>query len=264
VVEEVGEEVTSVSPGDNVALLGQERFSQYTIAREEDTAKFFSQPSNWSGWIAEPIACCVAAVDMADVRPDDNVAVVGAGFMGLGVIQCLSLSLAGVIVAIAPRHASLDRAVAAGAHHGLRTSDPELIYKAAKLARKRPMPTQYLGPNVEAGPYDVAFEASGTEAGMEAAASLLRVGGTLVLVGHQRGRVAVDGTAWHMKGLCVLNASPMGSPDFAQHFQRTVGLLDRGRLNVASLVTHEDSFEHAQRLFEASSAPEYVKGVIHF
>ena len=264
VVEQVGSRVSSLSVGDTVALLGQERFSEHTVADQADAVKFHSGAGDWMQWIAEPIACCVSAVNLAAVRPDDNVAVIGCGFMGLGIIQCLAMTPAGLVLAVAPREESLQRALAAGAHAALRAGDRGMLAGAATLARLRPMPAQYRGPDVQAGPYDVVFEASGTAGGLREASALVRTGGTLVLVGHQRGTMAVDSTAWHMKGLRVLNATPMASPDFRQDFVRTVGLLDRGRLKAADLVTHQAAADDAQQLFEASADREYVKGVLRF
>ena len=264
VVEDVGPEVTSVRPGDNVAMLGQDRFSTWTMARERDLARFTTPVSDWAQWVAEPLACCVNGVDIAGVQPDDAVAVVGCGFMGLGIIQTLRLWPVRMTVAIAPREESLKRATALGADATFISSDANLVESASRIVRPRPMPNQYLGPNFPSGPYDVVFETSGTKAGLDTATALIRIGGTLVLFGHQQGQVSIDGTDWHMKGLRVLNASPMSAVDFHQQFYRTVGLLESGRLSLDSLVTHKGSFLDAEAILEASKEPDYVKGALLF
>lgn len=263
-VEEVGAAVTRFAPGDAVALLGQERFARHTVARESQAIALPGERGAWERWIAEPIACCVNGVAAAEVEPDDIVAVVGCGFMGLGLLQCLRMAPARIRVALAPRPFSRDLAVRNGADLALDSAAPDIAAAIARAAPARPMPSQYVVPGFEGGPCDVVFEASGTRAGLELAASLVRVGGTLVLFGHQEGPTTIDGTLWHMRGLRVLNASPMIAADFTQVFYRTVGLLGAGALDLSHIVSHVAPVEDAQSLFDGSKSKEYVKGVLTF
>ena len=41
-------------------------------------------------WLVEPVSCVVTGLDTAPLRPADNVAVIGCGFMGLMFVQALS------------------------------------------------------------------------------------------------------------------------------------------------------------------------------
>jgi threonine dehydrogenase-like Zn-dependent dehydrogenase len=264
VVEAVGGDVTRIKVGDAVALLGQERFSRYTIATEIQAMVIPGFVENWSSWVVEPIACCVNGVNVAEIQPDDIVAVVGCGFMGLGLSQCLRRSPARMRIALALREFSLRLAAKNGADHGLLSTGPDVVGTIERLAPARPMPNQYFVPGFEGGPCDVVFEASGTASGLDIASRLVRVGGTLVLFGHQEGAMTVDGTLWHMRGIRALNASPMLSFDFTQIFYRTVGLLGAGALSMDDLISHRAPIEDAQALFEASKSKEYVKGVLTF
>ncbi len=264
IVEDIGPTVTSLAVGDAVALLGQGRFSTYTVADATQAVKIpVPVGEDWAKWIVEPIACCVNGVAVAEIMPDDIVAVVGCGFMGLGLIQCLRMSPSRLVVALALRQSSLDLAIKNGADVGLKSND-NALQRIAELAPRRPMPTQYEVPGFPNGPCDVVFEASGTASGLRLASKLTRTGGTLVMFGHQQGEAVFDGTLWHMSGLRVLNASPMISRDFTQVFYRTMGLLERGKLRVDDLITHRSPFEEAQTLLEASNDKDYIKGMITF
>jgi 2-desacetyl-2-hydroxyethyl bacteriochlorophyllide A dehydrogenase len=263
-VLEIGDRVNDLVPGDAVALLGDGRFSELTVAHQHDAARIHGQPDSWQEWIAEPVACCVAACDTAGIANGDNVAVLGAGFMGLTLVKCLKNSPAAAITVIAPRQESLRRAQRAGADHTLSTSTPDVIERANALTVPRTLVGQYLGPNHPSGAYDLVFETSGTKQGMETASALTRIGGTLVLFGHIRGEVAVDLTDWHMRGLRVINASPMSAVDFRDQFHRTVALMESQRLQIGDLITHSEHFSHANRLLESSSDRSYVKGVLTF
>lgn len=263
-VEAVGDDVTRFRIGDRVALLGQERFSTHTIARESQAMLIPGPIEDWGRWVVEPIACCVNGVYSAAIAPDDIVAVVGCGFMGLGLLQCLKRSPARVRFALALRDFSLEQARKNGADLALRSDAESVVRQIEALAPARPMPSQYAVPGFEGGPCDVVFEASGTASGLRRASELVRVGGKLVLFGHQEGEVTVDGTLWHMRGITVLNSSPMIATDFTQIFYRTVGLLHAGALNMADLITHRAPMEDAQALFDRSKDKDYIKGVITF
>lgn len=263
-IEALGGEVTRFAVGDAVALLGQEKFSTYAVAKESQAMRLPSEIEDWSNWVVEPIACCVNGVASANIKPDDIVAVVGCGFMGLGLLQCLRRSPARLRFGLALRDFSLEKALQNGADHALRSDRDDVAAQIAQLAPARPMPSQYVVPGFEGGPCDVVFEASGTQSGLERASELVRVGGTLVLFGHQEGATRIDGTLWHMRGIRVLNSSPMISEDFQQIFYRTVGLLQSGQLDMSSLITHRAKMESAQSLFEKSKDKDYIKGVITF
>jgi threonine dehydrogenase-like Zn-dependent dehydrogenase len=263
-IEAVGNAVRRFKPGDAVALLGQERFSTYTVARESQAMLIHGPVEDWARWVVEPIACCVNGVHSAAMAPDDVVAVVGCGFMGLGLLQCLRHSPARIRIALALREFSFTQARRNGADQTVRSDAADAVDQVRALAPERPMPNQYVVPGFEGGPCDVVFEASGTAAGLKRAGELVRVGGTLVLFGHQEGEAAVDGTLWHMRGLRVLNSSPMIAPDFTQIFYRTVGLLEAGALDMASLITHRATMADAQALLEHSKDKNYIKGVITF
>jgi threonine dehydrogenase-like Zn-dependent dehydrogenase len=263
-VEAIGADVTRFKVGDPVTLLGQERFSTRTVAKESQAMLIPGSVDDWAMWVVEPIACCVNGVAAAHIQPDDIVAVVGCGFMGLGLLQCLRRTPARLRFALALREFSLDHALRNGADYALRSDGDDVIDRLASLAPARPMPTQYVVPGFEGGPCDVVFEASGKASGLKRASELVRVGGTLVLFGHQEGDATVDGTLWHMRGITVLNASPMIAPDFTQIFYRTVGLLERGTLDMSSLITHRAPMNQAQSLFDHSKDKNYIKGVITF
>ena len=261
-VDAVGSAVTRFKPGDNVALLGDGRFSQLSIAAEHQAALLPADIQDWSQWVVEPLACCVNGVDVADVRPDDVVGVIGCGFMGQGVLRALALTPARQLIGMDVRDDRLATAVESGATHTLRSdADIAAVYAAVdELVVRRPMPNSYVLPGLENGPLDIAFETSGTKPGLALAASLLRVGGTLVMFGHQRGPVTIDGTQWHLKGLRVLNASPMIAEDFHQIFYRTAALMQSGRLNLSGLITHRSDL--GGEVLAQSTEPDYIKGVV--
>jgi threonine dehydrogenase-like Zn-dependent dehydrogenase len=261
-VVDVGTDVTRFSIGDNVALLGDGRFRGLAVAAEHQAARLPTRIDDWSGWIVEPMACCVNGVEVAGVRADDVVGVVGCGFMGQGILRVLSLTPARQILAMDIQDERLAQAAASGATDTFRSDHGGVAELVDAAVHRRPMPTAYVLPGLQNGPLDVVFETSGTSAGLRLATALARVGGTVVMFGHQRGPVTVDGTAWHLKGLRVLNASPMIAEDFHQVFYRTAALMGSGRLSLTGLVTHTGDLSHAGTVLAGAGEPAYVKGAL--
>jgi threonine dehydrogenase-like Zn-dependent dehydrogenase len=264
-VTAVGPEVTRFAVGDNVALLGDGRFRRQTVAAEHQAAKLPASIDDWTNWIVEPIACCMNGIDVAGIRADDVVAVVGCGFMGLGILRGLALTPFRHTLAFDIRDERLVQAAASGATSTLRSDGPEvadIVETVESVVDRRPMPSAYVLQGLQNGPADVVFETSGTPAGLELAVALARVGGTVVMFGHQRGDVAINGTTWHLKGLRVLNASPMIAEDFHQIFYRTAGLMSSGRLVTSDLITHTGTLHDATEVLSHAGEPSYVKGAL--
>ena len=261
-VRAIGPEVTRFSVGDNVALLGDGRFRQQAVAAEHQAAKLPARIEDWANWIVEPLACCVNGVDVAGIRADDVVGVVGCGFMGLGILRVLGITPVRQTVALDIRDERLVQAGVSGATHTFRSDRTDVAAAVGAVVERRPMPSAYVLPGLPNGPMDVVFETSGTTAGLELAVSLARVGGTVVMFGHQRGSVAINGTTWHMKGLRVLNASPMIADDFHAVFYRTAALMAHGRLSLSGLITHTGTLSDASAVLGQAGEPDYVKGAI--
>jgi len=71
-----------------------------TLNVERDTLVLPDSVSYEDGTLIEPIACCIKGIKRANIRIDDTVAVIGAGFMGLVHVQLARLFGAGKVITI--------------------------------------------------------------------------------------------------------------------------------------------------------------------
>ncbi|KRE72725.1 hypothetical protein ASG77_08660 [Arthrobacter sp. Soil762] len=265
-VLDVGAKVTRFKAGDNVAMLGDGRFRDLTRVKEAQAALLPAVIDDWSEWVIEPIACAVNGVDVANIRIDDAVGVVGLGYMGQLVTRTLAVTPVRSIAAFDIQPDALERAIESGADFAIRADqDVDEIEREleAKIFR-RPMPESYVLPGLQNGPLDVVFETSGSAAGLRLASRLVRVGGMVIMFGHQRGLIEIDGTEWHLKGIHVVNGSPMSAENFHQMFYRAAAMVSAGRIKLGGLVTHSRPAAQAQEVFDASGKPGYVKGSVTF
>lgn len=115
VVAEAGKNVTGFKPGDRVTGLGGGGYKEYIVMEPEKTCHV---PDNLKDEdaIVEPLACLLsAAVKMMPEKPGDPIAVVGCGYMGLGMISLFRLVGYGRIIAVDKRPEALENAKRFGA-----------------------------------------------------------------------------------------------------------------------------------------------------
>src|SRR5215216_602887 len=81
VIEQVGSDANTFKPGDRVAVWATGKgYAEYVAVKAEYC--FPAGTVLLELALAEPLACAVNAVEMADVSLGDDVVIIGAGFMG--------------------------------------------------------------------------------------------------------------------------------------------------------------------------------------
>jgi L-iditol 2-dehydrogenase len=116
VVERVGAGVTRQQPGDRVGVWVTEAgFSEYVTVNTAFALPAGDMPLDLA--LAEPVACAVNAVEIADVRLGDDVAIIGAGFMGALVLKLVLMRGPRRVFVADTRPEVLERARAIGATH---------------------------------------------------------------------------------------------------------------------------------------------------
>jgi (R,R)-butanediol dehydrogenase/meso-butanediol dehydrogenase/diacetyl reductase len=169
--------------------------------------------------MAEPVSVAVRAVARAAVVAGESVAVVGAGTVGLLLLQVAALAGAEVTV-VEPHAARRALAVALGA-----------------VAAVPPDPGAGAG---AAGAYDVVFESAGTADAARAAVALTRPGGRTVLLGVITGDVCLPGLDLLLAEKTVMTSmSHVFDPDFTT----AVELISSGRLRLDPLITDRIALE---------------------
>jgi L-iditol 2-dehydrogenase len=122
------------------------------------------------GAMVEPLSVAFHAVNLAPVRKKDTVVVIGAGTIGLLIIQVLKLMGVKRIIAVDINPTRLDLALQLGARTTIQSKNEEPLHKIEGITH---------GEGV-----DVVFEAVGIPETTTLATNILRKKGTLVLVGN--------------------------------------------------------------------------------
>jgi NADPH:quinone reductase len=240
-IESVGSEVTSLEPGQRVALISHHAHAEFDVANGADVVALPAAINQQAPFPGEPLACAVNAFRRAGVEPGSRVALVGCGFLGFLLIQ-LCADRAADVVGISRRAFARGLALEMGASRALAPEDPAL----------------------ESETFDVVFEATGHQAPLDLASRLTRVRGRLVIVGyHQDGLRTVDMQLWNWRGLDVINAHERDPAMYAAGLREAVEAVCTRRLDPSALITHRYTLDELDQAYRTSlERPEgFVKAV---
>jgi threonine dehydrogenase-like Zn-dependent dehydrogenase len=205
--------------------------------------------------IGEPVADLVDALSRTGMSPGDSVAVVGLGFMGLGLVQLAREKAPGLLIGVDPRPAARQHALDLGAD---RVFAPDEV------------PEEYGGaaPGHQAGAgdqrADIVLEATGVTPGLVTAGSLVRPFGTLCVVGyHHGGDAKMDMNLWY-KGVTIVNGFCPDQPRLMRSMRDALELISWHRFRYAPLITHQFGLDEVDTAFELmdARADGFVKAVL--
>lgn len=254
IVEKTGSQITGFKPGDRVTGLFKNCFAEYAVSTEE-LALLVPEGLKDEEAIGEPWSCLVSGADRTDVKFGDTVAVVGCGYMGLGVMQLLKLKGAGKIIAVDIRKESLELAKRFGADE---------VYTPEEL------PNKYIvdewNDEMFIRGVDVAAEVTGGAAGLELAGKMVRPHGVLSIVGfHQSGGLReIDMKLWNWKAITVINAHERRNRMQMEFMREALAMFQNKKINTKPMMTNEYSLEEINKAFtEMKEKPEgYIKGYV--
>jgi len=196
--------------------------------------------------MVEPLSVAVHAVDRTPVSLGDTAVVMGAGMIGLLVVQSLRLAGCGKIIAVDLEQERLNLALTLGADAGLKADECDVVAEVRSLTEGRGA--------------DVALDAVGLNPSIHTAVASLRKGGALTLVGNFRPFVeiplqAVVNRQLTLAGSCASNGE----------YPACLNLLGRKAINTEPLVSATPPLAEGavwfQRLYERE--PGLLKVILH-
>ncbi len=171
--------------------------------------------------LAEPVSCCLHGIERAGLRPGDVVAVLGAGLIGLIMLQLALLRGAASVIVSEVEPEKRELALALGAAQAV---DPRQEEVPSLLARA-----------TGGSGADAVIECVGSEETAQQALSWVGEGGTALLFG-----VAPPSAQLRVSPYDIYRReiSLVGSFTNPFTFDAALALLRTGRLQVAQLISH--------------------------
>lgn len=260
-VEAVGECVTTVKPGQRVAIEPSRPCMECEFCAEEHynvcpSVRFFGTPPtdgcfrDFVVWPAElllpvpdsismdeaamlePLAVGVYAAELAAIKPGETVAIFGSGAIGLSVLQSVKVAGAGMTLVSEPIEARRKLAKKLGADH---TCTPEELHEQVQAL------TNGRG-------FDVVIECAGQIETVRETSRVARILGRVLIVGIPReDDYSFDASAARRKQLTVtfVRRSNLTA-------EKSIELVKDGKVDVASYATHVFPLERTNEALELS------------
>jgi S-(hydroxymethyl)glutathione dehydrogenase / alcohol dehydrogenase len=224
-------------------------FAEYSIT---PAAGLIEVPADVSLDIAALVGCSVttgygAVVNTAAVRPGSSVAVIGAGGVGLNIIQAARLAGAERIIAVDLAEHKLATARNFGATDTVNAGEGDPVQAVKDLT---------------GGGVDYSFEAIGLKVTSEQAYEMAARGGTAVIVGMvpPGDQISIASNIWVQEK--TLKGSFYGSARFHADMPRILALYRQGKLDLDSLVSRRYPLDQINEAFDALRNGEVARSVL--
>ncbi len=270
IVVEVGEDVNTLSPGARIAIEPGKHCKKCKPCREGminlcENIIFFGTPPidgslrEYLAWPAElcvevsekisldeaamiePLGVGVYAVDLAEMAGGENIVILGVGAIGLSVLQAAKVLGAGKLIVSDPIRERRDLALQLGADIAV---DPSFENSTEAILEKT------------GGGADVVFECAGMPNAVLQTTELLAPRGRIVIVGiPEKDEYCFNATLSRRKeaNIQFVRRSKNAA-------ERSVEMVERGLIDVASMATHSFPFDKAEDAINL--AMEKTDGVI--
>ncbi len=206
-------------------------FAEYVAVPSWIVFKLPDKMSFVQAALLEPASIGVHASSRAPISADDTVLVMGAGTIGLFILQGARLRGAAKVIAVDVNEFRLDVARKLGA---------DVLVNPAKSTLKDTVLELTEGQGV-----NVAIEAVGYAKTFSDAVSVARMGGYVVAVGNLEKKAEFD-----LQELVARELTFVGSYASAGEFRQCIDLVASGKINVEPLVSDVMSLKDGQRAFE--------------
>jgi L-iditol 2-dehydrogenase len=237
-------------PGEPVAAWVTTRgYADLVAVRAEYCFRAYDVPLRLA--LGEPLACAVNIVELAEVALADDVVLIGAGFMGLLVLELVQFRGPRSVIVADTRADALERARKIGATHVVDVSHESLKDVVSGLT--------------DGAGADVTFEMTGVQDALTAAGDVTRMSGTVVIGGYHQGDPRTIPLAeWNWMAFKIANAHFRDVSTIIRGMRRGMRLLTSGRISTEGLVTHPFDLDHIDDAFRtAVERPDgFVKATV--
>jgi (R,R)-butanediol dehydrogenase/meso-butanediol dehydrogenase/diacetyl reductase/L-iditol 2-dehydrogenase len=206
-------------------------FAEYIVVPQRVCYHLPAGLSWEEGAMTEPAAVAAHAFRITPVTLNDSVCVVGAGLIGLLLLDILKASVSGKVIALDTDPSRRETALLHGADVVFDSNDNELNKKILELTGGRGI--------------DRAFEAVGAAAPVGTAISVTRKGGSVTLIGNISPRIEIP-----LQSVVSREISLFGSCALSGEYPAALDLMGRKKIDAKSLISKTAPLAEGQMWFE--------------
>jgi len=212
-------------------------FAEYVAVPEHILYRLPDNLSFEQAAMVEPVSIAFHAVTLTPVSLNDTAVVIGAGMVGVFVVQALRAAGCGTIIAVDLEQGKLDLALELGADYGFLANKVNVAEEVQKLTDGR-------GANI-------AVEVVGNTAAVNTAVSSLRKGGFLTLVGNLAATVDFP-----LQEVVTRQIGVTGSCSSCGEYPACLDMIARGTINVDALISNIEPLADGAQWFKRLYAQE--------
>ncbi len=226
-------------------------FSEHFLAHKTQLVRVPDDITDDQAVLIEPTAVSLHAVLSRPPRAGEKVLVIGAGTIGLGVIQ-IAKALAKNYTLYALEKIPFKRKLAKkyGADHVL-SGDP---YQAMAKATGAKLYRGPLGNNTTLGGFDLIYDCVGYSATIHDSLRWLAAKGDYIMIGNQLSPVSFDQTPVWQQELTMRGINAHGSETYGgkrtSSFALAIDLIRKKKIKVDGLITHRFPFADYKEAFK--------------
>lgn len=205
-------------------------FAEYVVVPEHI---LYAVPENvgfTEAALTEPAAVALHAINLSAFKSTDTVVVVGAGMVGIFVVQLLRIRGCKNIIAVDTDPDRLQRAAIWGADHIFMPSDDALARTVLSSTGNRGA--------------DIVIEVVGVQDAINIAIDISRKGATIVLVGNLSPMVEIP-----LQKIVTRQLRLLGSCAINGEYPEVLTLISEGKLNMRSILSAESPLEQGAEWF---------------
>ncbi|MGQ9622849.1 MAG: NAD(P)-dependent alcohol dehydrogenase [Candidatus Caldatribacteriaceae bacterium] len=221
-------------------------FCEYVVHPAHFTYPIASHVSFEEAALVEPLAVGMYATWRARVKPGDLAIVLGSGPIGLVTLEALLARGVTEVIAVDVVEKRLEKAKEIGAQHVINAQKEDVREKVLSLTHGKGV--------------DVVFETAGSVVTTQLTVELAKRGGKVILVGLP------SMTHFDFGVIKVLDKEldVLGVFRYANMYKGCVDLLNAGRVNLKTLITHRFSLQETEKalLFAHEHKAESIKVVV--
>ena len=228
-------------------------WSEEMLVHEQQLFQLPTTLTDEQAVMLEPTSVALHAVLRRLPRHGERVLIIGAGSIGLALLQIVRALAPQSEVSVLARHAfQVERATRIGAAHIIYPRD---AYVGVKRATQAKLYQGTLGNQTLSGGYDVIFDTVGRRKTLHNALRWTRAQGTIILVGINLHMMNLDLTPIWYQEINLLGSTshgmehwPIDSGEYRSTFSAATELMEQGRIAPEQLITHHfalNNYKHA-------------------
>lgn len=262
-VVEMKGEVPGINVGDRVIAVGIGANAEYVRIPKEMTGTLLSFDESVAfSEVAttEPLACSLHAAKQGDAKDGETHVIMGAGIIGLGILQCIKSRSSAKVIVIDLSDTRLGVAERIGADRTINARNINVVEELVPGFDVAEQSLLYGLPGTVDAVYDCAGmgkDFKGTSV-LEQALSIVRENGKVVVVALFERDLYIDFNVVVRKGIQVRGSWAWTMKEFIESFD----LIRSGEIDRKSLVSHTFPLESASEAYETQSAAEEAVKVV--